>query len=65
MPCAEWHTSVDSRRLSNVELKSKTFSAVDSGACLRTPRPNWFDSTWCTCWRAWFKLLIHAPHRGL
>ena len=33
MPCAEWYTSVDSRRLSTVELKSKAFLAVDSGAC--------------------------------
>eukprot|EP00976_Prorocentrum_cordatum_P092446 1188947-Prorocentrum_minimum.AAC.2 len=33
MPCAEWHTSVNSRRLSTVELKSKAFLAVDSGAC--------------------------------
>ena len=32
MPCAEWYTSVDSRRLSTVELKSKAFLAVDSGA---------------------------------
>eukprot|EP00976_Prorocentrum_cordatum_P062038 1176559-Prorocentrum_minimum.AAC.2 len=30
--CAEWNTSVDSRRLSTVELKSKAFLAVDSGA---------------------------------
>eukprot|EP00976_Prorocentrum_cordatum_P092037 1188765-Prorocentrum_minimum.AAC.4 len=34
MPCAEWYTSVDSRRLLTVELKSKAFLAVDSGACL-------------------------------
>ena len=33
MRCAEWYTSVDSRRLSTVELKSKAFLAVDSGAC--------------------------------
>eukprot|EP00959_Pyramimonas_sp_CCMP1952_P401062 8404061-Pyramimonas_sp.AAC.1 len=33
MPCAEWCTGVDSQRLSTVELKSKTFLAVDSGAC--------------------------------
>eukprot|EP00976_Prorocentrum_cordatum_P117503 1196317-Prorocentrum_minimum.AAC.1 len=33
MPCVEWYTSVDSRRLSTVELKSKAFLAVDSGAC--------------------------------
>eukprot|EP00976_Prorocentrum_cordatum_P010881 218764-Prorocentrum_minimum.AAC.1 len=32
MPCAEWYTSVDSRRLSTVELKSKAFLAVDSRA---------------------------------
>eukprot|EP00976_Prorocentrum_cordatum_P108301 1194815-Prorocentrum_minimum.AAC.4 len=32
MLCAEWFTSVDSRRLSTVELKSKVFLAVDSGA---------------------------------
>eukprot|EP00976_Prorocentrum_cordatum_P063372 1177069-Prorocentrum_minimum.AAC.1 len=32
MPCAEWYTSVDGRRLSTVELKSKAFLAVDSGA---------------------------------
>eukprot|EP00959_Pyramimonas_sp_CCMP1952_P336439 7044832-Pyramimonas_sp.AAC.1 len=32
MLCAEWYTSVDRRRLSTVELKSKAFSAVDSGA---------------------------------
>eukprot|EP00976_Prorocentrum_cordatum_P088266 1187240-Prorocentrum_minimum.AAC.7 len=32
MPCAEWYNSVDSRRLSTVELKSKAFLAVDSGA---------------------------------
>eukprot|EP00959_Pyramimonas_sp_CCMP1952_P397646 8332411-Pyramimonas_sp.AAC.1 len=31
MLCAEWCTSVDSRRLSTVELKS-VFLAVDSGA---------------------------------
>eukprot|EP00976_Prorocentrum_cordatum_P050329 1015824-Prorocentrum_minimum.AAC.1 len=31
MPCAEWCTSVDSRRLSTVELMSKAFLAVDSG----------------------------------
>eukprot|EP00976_Prorocentrum_cordatum_P062165 1176607-Prorocentrum_minimum.AAC.1 len=41
MLCAEWFTSVDSRRLSTVELKSKAFLAVDSGAwrasaCCRT-----------------------------
>eukprot|EP00959_Pyramimonas_sp_CCMP1952_P037848 792283-Pyramimonas_sp.AAC.1 len=30
--CAEWLTSVDSRRLSTVELKSKAFLTVDSGA---------------------------------
>eukprot|EP00976_Prorocentrum_cordatum_P102394 1193029-Prorocentrum_minimum.AAC.1 len=29
-PSAEWYTSVDSRRLSTVELKSKAFLAVDS-----------------------------------
>eukprot|EP00976_Prorocentrum_cordatum_P082337 1184772-Prorocentrum_minimum.AAC.3 len=29
-PCAEWYTSVDSRRLSTVELKSIAFLAVDS-----------------------------------
>eukprot|EP00976_Prorocentrum_cordatum_P092859 1189125-Prorocentrum_minimum.AAC.2 len=33
MPCAECYASVDSRRLSTVELKSKAFLAVDSGAC--------------------------------
>eukprot|EP00976_Prorocentrum_cordatum_P083500 1185274-Prorocentrum_minimum.AAC.5 len=33
MSCAEWFTSVDSRRLSTVELKWKAFLAVDSGAC--------------------------------
>eukprot|EP00959_Pyramimonas_sp_CCMP1952_P439979 9211420-Pyramimonas_sp.AAC.1 len=27
MPCAEWYTSVDSRRLSTVKLKSKAFLA--------------------------------------
>eukprot|EP00976_Prorocentrum_cordatum_P086497 1186530-Prorocentrum_minimum.AAC.2 len=32
MPCAECFTSVDSRQLSTVELKSKAFLAVDSGA---------------------------------
>eukprot|EP00976_Prorocentrum_cordatum_P075791 1182040-Prorocentrum_minimum.AAC.2 len=32
MPCAEWFTSVDSRRLSTVELKSKAFLAAESGA---------------------------------
>eukprot|EP00959_Pyramimonas_sp_CCMP1952_P127746 2671966-Pyramimonas_sp.AAC.1 len=32
MLCAEWFTSVDSRRLPTVELKSKAFLAVDSGA---------------------------------
>eukprot|EP00976_Prorocentrum_cordatum_P092639 1189034-Prorocentrum_minimum.AAC.6 len=32
MPCAEWFTSVDSRRLPTVELKSMAFLAVDSGA---------------------------------
>eukprot|EP00959_Pyramimonas_sp_CCMP1952_P306880 6422767-Pyramimonas_sp.AAC.1 len=31
MPCAEWYTSVDCRRLSTVKLKSKAFLAVDSG----------------------------------
>ena len=31
-PCVQWYTSVDSRRLSTVELKSKAFLAVDSGA---------------------------------
>eukprot|EP00959_Pyramimonas_sp_CCMP1952_P018990 401402-Pyramimonas_sp.AAC.1 len=35
MACPEWYTSVDSRRLSTAELKSKAFSAVDSGACRR------------------------------
>eukprot|EP00959_Pyramimonas_sp_CCMP1952_P221150 4623215-Pyramimonas_sp.AAC.1 len=25
MPCAEWYTSVDNRRLSTAELKSKAF----------------------------------------
>eukprot|EP00976_Prorocentrum_cordatum_P034953 710926-Prorocentrum_minimum.AAC.1 len=46
MPCAEWYTSVDSRRLSTVECKSKAFLAVDSGACITTsarcdsPRPT-------------------------
>eukprot|EP00976_Prorocentrum_cordatum_P007655 152773-Prorocentrum_minimum.AAC.3 len=35
MPRAEWYTSVDSRRLSTVELKSNAFLAVDSGACRR------------------------------
>eukprot|EP00959_Pyramimonas_sp_CCMP1952_P191078 3995783-Pyramimonas_sp.AAC.1 len=39
MPCAEWYTSVDSGRLSTVELKSKAFLDVDSGAwTLLTPR---------------------------
>eukprot|EP00959_Pyramimonas_sp_CCMP1952_P426860 8940235-Pyramimonas_sp.AAC.1 len=33
VPCADWHTSVDSRRLSTVELQSKAFLAVGSGAC--------------------------------
>eukprot|EP00959_Pyramimonas_sp_CCMP1952_P256060 5348242-Pyramimonas_sp.AAC.2 len=38
--CAEWYTSVDSRRLSTVdELKSKAFLAVDSGAWSRGGRP--------------------------
>eukprot|EP00976_Prorocentrum_cordatum_P077852 1182858-Prorocentrum_minimum.AAC.1 len=32
MMCAEWYTSVDSRRLSTVESKSKAFLAVDSRA---------------------------------
>eukprot|EP00976_Prorocentrum_cordatum_P011749 236840-Prorocentrum_minimum.AAC.1 len=32
MPCAEWYTSVDSRQVSTVELKSKAFLAVDSRA---------------------------------
>eukprot|EP00959_Pyramimonas_sp_CCMP1952_P431663 9040167-Pyramimonas_sp.AAC.1 len=36
--CAEWFTSVDGRRLSNVEVKSKAFLAVDSGACPETRR---------------------------
>eukprot|EP00976_Prorocentrum_cordatum_P102529 1193091-Prorocentrum_minimum.AAC.2 len=31
-PCAEWYTSVDGIRLPTVELKSKAFLAVDSGA---------------------------------
>eukprot|EP00959_Pyramimonas_sp_CCMP1952_P354049 7417734-Pyramimonas_sp.AAC.1 len=35
MPCAEWYTSVDSRRLSTVELMSKAFLAVDSEACVK------------------------------
>eukprot|EP00976_Prorocentrum_cordatum_P082070 1184674-Prorocentrum_minimum.AAC.4 len=35
MPCAEWYTSVESRRQSTVELKSKAFLVVDSGACAR------------------------------
>eukprot|EP00976_Prorocentrum_cordatum_P092644 1189036-Prorocentrum_minimum.AAC.1 len=39
MPCAEWYASVDSRRLSTVELKSKAFLAVDSGACY-SPRSS-------------------------
>eukprot|EP00976_Prorocentrum_cordatum_P064568 1177545-Prorocentrum_minimum.AAC.1 len=30
--CDEWYTSVDSRRLSTVELKSTAFWAVNSGA---------------------------------
>eukprot|EP00959_Pyramimonas_sp_CCMP1952_P119389 2496011-Pyramimonas_sp.AAC.1 len=34
MPCAEWYTRVDSRRLSTVESKSKAVFAVDSGAWL-------------------------------
>eukprot|EP00959_Pyramimonas_sp_CCMP1952_P232850 4866411-Pyramimonas_sp.AAC.1 len=46
MPCAEWFTSVDGRRLPTVELKSKAFLAVASGAwyeyssrkALRSPR---------------------------
>eukprot|EP00959_Pyramimonas_sp_CCMP1952_P424383 8888752-Pyramimonas_sp.AAC.2 len=38
MPCAEWYTSVDSRRLPTVELKSKAFLAVDSGACQGSTR---------------------------
>eukprot|EP00976_Prorocentrum_cordatum_P054704 1103796-Prorocentrum_minimum.AAC.1 len=33
MLCAEWYTSVESRRLSTVELKSKAFWAVDAGTC--------------------------------
>eukprot|EP00976_Prorocentrum_cordatum_P065874 1178086-Prorocentrum_minimum.AAC.1 len=40
MPCAEWYTSVDSRRLSTVELKSKAFLAVDSGACCTATYPE-------------------------
>eukprot|EP00976_Prorocentrum_cordatum_P085011 1185891-Prorocentrum_minimum.AAC.2 len=32
MPCAKWYTSVDSRRLSTVELTLMAFLAVDSGA---------------------------------
>eukprot|EP00976_Prorocentrum_cordatum_P096045 1190404-Prorocentrum_minimum.AAC.1 len=44
--CFEWYTSVDSRRLSTVEFKSKAFLAVDSGAWLTAqegaefPDPN-------------------------
>eukprot|EP00976_Prorocentrum_cordatum_P080256 1183903-Prorocentrum_minimum.AAC.2 len=34
MLCAEWYTSIDSQRLSTVQLKSKAFSAVGSGAWL-------------------------------
>eukprot|EP00976_Prorocentrum_cordatum_P078212 1183010-Prorocentrum_minimum.AAC.1 len=38
MPCAEWYTSVvDSRQLSTVELKSKAFLAVGSGAWPQLP----------------------------
>eukprot|EP00976_Prorocentrum_cordatum_P074565 1181564-Prorocentrum_minimum.AAC.2 len=36
MLCAEWYTSVDSRRLSTVDLKSKAFLAVDYGATTTT-----------------------------
>eukprot|EP00959_Pyramimonas_sp_CCMP1952_P156582 3274589-Pyramimonas_sp.AAC.1 len=36
MPCTEWHTSVDSQRLSTVDLKLKAFLAVDSGAWFET-----------------------------
>eukprot|EP00959_Pyramimonas_sp_CCMP1952_P433458 9077072-Pyramimonas_sp.AAC.1 len=51
MPCAEWYTSVGSRRLSTVELKA--FLAVDSGACLlvataTTCRPT-CDRATCLC----------------
>eukprot|EP00959_Pyramimonas_sp_CCMP1952_P332760 6968299-Pyramimonas_sp.AAC.2 len=38
MLCAEWCTGVDGRRMSTVESKSKAFAAVDSGACLTSPR---------------------------
>eukprot|EP00976_Prorocentrum_cordatum_P114607 1195871-Prorocentrum_minimum.AAC.13 len=45
MSCAEWYTSVDSR-LSTVELKSKAFLAVDSGACItrRCFTARWYTS---------------------
>eukprot|EP00959_Pyramimonas_sp_CCMP1952_P406092 8510701-Pyramimonas_sp.AAC.1 len=50
MPCAEGYTSVDSCRLSTVELKSMDFLAVDSGACGDTDHPpvraGYFSSTW-------------------
>eukprot|EP00976_Prorocentrum_cordatum_P097875 1191168-Prorocentrum_minimum.AAC.5 len=42
--CAEWYTSVDSRRLSTVELKSKAFLAVDSGAWSTTTSSDAIDA---------------------
>eukprot|EP00976_Prorocentrum_cordatum_P014530 290167-Prorocentrum_minimum.AAC.1 len=55
MLCAEWCTSVDSRRLSTVELKS-VFLAVDSGAWYAisdawTRRSPPKVDYWCLWWR--------------
>eukprot|EP00959_Pyramimonas_sp_CCMP1952_P095537 1997462-Pyramimonas_sp.AAC.2 len=41
MSCAEWYTSVDSRRLWTVEFKLKAFLAVDSGARSTSGRTVW------------------------
>eukprot|EP00976_Prorocentrum_cordatum_P074757 1181637-Prorocentrum_minimum.AAC.1 len=39
----EWYTRVDSRRLSTVELKSKAFLAVDSGAFFMYGHVGWAE----------------------
>eukprot|EP00976_Prorocentrum_cordatum_P075555 1181942-Prorocentrum_minimum.AAC.2 len=50
IPCAELYNSVDSRRLSTVELKSKAFLADDSGACARSkPRSRLLASHVAVC----------------
>eukprot|EP00959_Pyramimonas_sp_CCMP1952_P033273 698215-Pyramimonas_sp.AAC.1 len=52
MPCAEWYTSVDSRRLSTVELKSKAFLAVDSGDWKKQLLAG-RTSSWTSTFRPW------------